>query len=239
MLHGEQRDSFDLSFSVPSECADKLEAGTVDVGIVPAVELPRLHLEMIPGTGIASYGPVRSILLVSKVPLREVRTLAGDSSSRTSVVLAQILLGELHGSTPRMLSVSPNLDRMLEVADAALVIGDPALHLQPESLPYPSWDLGDEWTRMTGLPMVFAVWAGRPSSKMRTLEPAFTGSYRFGLAHLDEIVCHEAPGRGLPEPLVRAYLTRNIRNELGDNEYKGLDLFLKYASQLSTRLVQV
>jgi predicted solute-binding protein len=237
MLHGEQRDAFELSFCVPSECADRLEDGSVDIGIVPAVELSRLKLEVIPGTGIASHGPVRSILLFSKRPLRDVRTLAADSSSRTSVVLAQVLLAELHGAIPRLLLTPPRLESMLEAADAALIIGDPALHLDPASLPYPCWDLGEEWTRMTGAPMVFAVWGGH--GDYRGLEAAFAGSCRYGLEHLDEIIRAEAASRNLAEPLVRSYLTRHIRNVLGENEYKGLELFLEYATKLSARVVPV
>ena len=199
MLHGEQRDAFDLSFCVPSECADRLEQGSADIGIVPAVELSRLNLEVIPGAGIASYGPVRSILLFSKRPLRDVRSLAVDSSSRTSIVLAQVLLAELYGSLPRLLSMAPRLDSMIEAADAALIIGDPALHLDRSSLPYQSWDLGEEWTRMTGAPMVFAVWAGR--GDCRQFEAEFRGSCRYGLEHLDEIIRIEA-GRGISASLL-------------------------------------
>lgn len=239
MLHGEQRDVFDLSFCIPSECADRLEDGSADIGIVPAVELPRLHLEVIPGTGIASFGPVRSILLVSKRPLREVRTLAGDISSRTSVALAQIILAELHGNIPRVIPMRPHLDSMLDAADAALIIGDPALYLDPAALPFPCWDLGEEWTRMTGLPMVFAVWAGRASLGARGLEPSFTGSYRYGAARIADIIRAESEGRGLAEPLVQTYLKRHIRNELGENEYKGLELFLQHAARLNARAIPV
>ncbi|MCW5980502.1 MAG: menaquinone biosynthesis protein [Bryobacteraceae bacterium] len=239
MLHGQQRGLFQLSFCVPSECADRLEDGSADIGIVPAVELPRLGLDMIPGSGIASFGPVRSILLVSKRPLREVRTLAGDSSSRTSVVLARIILSEIHGSAPRVMVMRPDLPSMLEAADAALVIGDPALRVEPASLPHQCWDLGDEWTRMTGLPMVFAVWAGRNLRRLTELEAAFNGSRRFGLANLEQIIRAESESRRISQPLVRAYLTRHVRNGLGENEYKGLELYLKYAAKLNARPVPV
>jgi predicted solute-binding protein len=133
--------------------------------------------------------------------------------------------------------MKPNLDEMLAAADAALLIGDPALHVDPYSLPYPSWDLGEEWTRMTRAPMVFAVWAGRAAFECRRFEPAFTASCRFGFAAIDEIIRMESASRKLPEPLVRSYLTRHIRNELGENEYKGLDLFLELASKLGARVV--
>jgi predicted solute-binding protein len=239
MLHGDQRDQFDLSFTLPSECADRLESAAADIGIVPAVELPRLDLEVIRGAGIASRGAVRSIQLISRRPFDEIRTLAADAGSRTSVALARILLAERHGATPRVVSMPPNLDRMLEAADAALIIGDPALHLNPASLPHETRDLGEEWTRVTGLPMVFAVWAGRPGTGCKTLEPEFLASCRFGLADLDRIIREEAPRRGLPERLVREYLTRRIHFELGENEYSGLELFLEMARKLDQAGVAV
>jgi predicted solute-binding protein len=113
MLHGEQRGLFDLDLCLPSECADRLETGEADVGIVPSVELPRLGLEMIRGAGIACREAVRSILLVSKVPFRDIRVLAADTSSRTSVQLVRILLARNHGVQPRIVPRPPDLPAML------------------------------------------------------------------------------------------------------------------------------
>ena len=149
MLHGAERGRFELSFSVPSECADRLAAGAADIGIVPSVELPRLNLELIPGAGIACRGAVRSILLISKVRPERVRVLAADSSSRTSVALARILLARRHGAQPVVRSCPPDLAGMLEAADAALIIGDPALRVEIEGLPYAVHDLGQEWVEWT------------------------------------------------------------------------------------------
>ena len=126
LLHGRQRDQFDLSFCVPSECADRLAAGTADVGIVPAIEAARLGLEPLPGCGIASRGAVRSILLVSKVPPGRIRTLATDSSSRTSVALARIILARRYGVEPVM---HPTL--FGENTDAIWQITDTTLQTQP------------------------------------------------------------------------------------------------------------
>src|SRR5438552_10889942 len=131
MLHGDQRDLFDLSFAIPSECADRLADGRADIGIVPSVELNRQKLAIIRGTGIACRGPVRSILLISKVPFGEIRTLATDSSSRTSVALSRIVLARKYGVEPRLSSQRPHLAEMLEHCDAALIIGDAALVLNP------------------------------------------------------------------------------------------------------------
>lgn len=231
MLHGEQRGLFDLSFAIPAECADRLADGRADIGIVPAVELNRQKLEIIPGAGIASAGPVRSILLISKVPFGEIRTFATDSCSRTSVALSRIVLARKYGVAPQLSSQAPHLGRMLEYSDAALIIGDAALVLDPAQLPFHVLDLGDEWTKMTGLPMVFAVWAAR--AELPTQSPApFLDSLHFGLEHMDDIVREEHSKLGISEALAREYLTRNIVFELGDREYKGLATFLQYASEL-------
>lgn len=225
MLHGPQRDLFDLEFCLPSECADRLSGGRADIGIVPSIELARQGLELIPGAGIASRGAVRSILLVTKVPPERIRTLAADSSSRTSVVLARMVLDRRYGACPRVLSLAPDLPSMLEAADAALLIGDPALRLDPEA----ALDLGAEWMAMTGLPMVFAVWGCRPAVASDDLAEAFAASCRFGREHLEEIARREAPPRQLSETLAREYLSRHIVNELGEKEYEGLRLFLRFA----------
>lgn len=231
MLHGPQRGRFNLEFRLPSECADRLAAGTADAGVVPSIELARQGLELIPGAGIACRGPVRSILLISKVAPEKIRTLAADSSSRTSVALARIVLARRYRAQPRILTLPPDLPAMLEAADAALIIGDPALRLEPERLPLASLDLGEEWVAMTGLPMVFAVWGCRKESASPGLQEAFAGSCRFGLEHLDDIARLEAPARGLEEAFAREYLTRHTVLELGERDYQGMRLFLRYAGE--------
>ena len=231
MLHGDERGLFDLSFAIPAECADRLADGRADIGIVPSVELNRQKLEIIPGTGIACEGPVRSILLISKVPFEEIRTLATDASSRTSVALSRIVLAKKYGVEPQLFSQRPHLGSMLEHCDAALIIGDAALVLDLADLPFHVLDLGTEWTGMTGLPMVFAVWAARAEVPVQDPAP-FMASLRFGMAHIEDIVRQEHPKLGISEALAREYLTRNIVFELGDREYKGLATFLQYASEL-------
>jgi chorismate dehydratase len=229
MLHGDQREFVDLSFRIPSECANEVASGAADIGIIPSVELNRHDYGRVRGLGIASRGAVRSILLISSKPFREIRTLAGDISSRTSVALARIILGRKYGTEPQVVPHAPDLTRMLTVADAALIIGDPALHLNPQNLGERVLDLGAEWTDMTGLPMVFAVWAGRKEAITPDVETIFQASYEFGRDHLDEIIRLEAASRGLSEDLARQYLTQHIVCELGAAEYRGLELFLEYA----------
>jgi len=229
MLHGAQRGAFDLEFRVPSECARVVAAGAADIGIIPSVELNRHDYGRVHGLGIASHGAVRSILLVSSLPFGKIQALAADISSRTSVALARVILARRYGVAPRMLPFAPDLDGMLAVADAALMIGDPALHLNAEALNYHVLDLGAVWTEMTGLPMVFAIWAGRKAAITPDVEAVFHASYEYGRAHLDDIIRLDAAQRGISPDLAREYLTRNIVCELGPADYRGLELFLAYA----------
>jgi len=231
MLHGPQRGRFLVDFRVPSGCADELASGAADIGIVPAFELSRQDLDILPGAGIACRGAVRSILLVSRCPAEQIRTLAADISSRTSVQLARVVLGRKFGAAPEIRPHEPCLEAMLETADAALLIGDPALRVEAESLPFHSYDLGAEWAHMTGLPMVFAVWAARKGIVTPELCEEFRASCRYGLAHIDDIVAAEAPQRGFHPGLVREYLTRNIVHELGPAEYEAMREFLRMAAK--------
>jgi predicted solute-binding protein len=231
MLHGDQRELFDLSFAIPSECAARVADGRADIGIVPSIELSRQSLDIIPGAGIACHGAVRSILLVSKVPFPGIQRLAVDSSSRTSVILSRVILARKFDAHPEVFAHPPDLVTMLETADAALIIGDPALLIDPATIPFHTLDLGAEWVELTGLPMVFAVWAARAG--FPTQDPApFTDSLRFGRRHLDDILRLEQPRLGISPELAREYLTRHIVNELGPREYDGLALFLQYAKEL-------
>jgi chorismate dehydratase len=231
MLHGPQAGLFELEFRIPSACADALATGAADIGIVPSFELTRQELEVLPGAGIACHGAVRSILLISRCPAAEIRSLAADSSSRTSVQLARVILQRKYGVSPEIAVHAPDLEAMLATADAALVIGDPALRLDPAHLPYHVYDLGAEWVEMTAHPMVFAVWAGRRDLVAPWVVEAFQGSCRYGRERMDEIVAAESAARGFAPELVREYLTRHIVHELGPRDYAGMELFLSYTGR--------
>jgi len=230
-MHGPRQDLFKLTFRVPSLCAEMVATGAADIGNIPVIELWRQKLEMVPGLGVAARGAVRSILLVSKTPLADIHTLAADSSSRTSVALTRIILSRRYGAEPVIQPQAPDLAAMLARADAALIIGDPALQIDPAKLPYHVADLGHEWTAMTGLPMVFAVWAGRKQHITPAVGEALAASCRFGREHLEDIVKIDGAARGIPEGLAREYLTRHIVNELGPQEVEGLNLYLRYARE--------
>jgi predicted solute-binding protein len=230
---------FDLEFRIPASCADQMAAGAADIGIVPSFELTRQDLELVPGVGIACHGPVRSILLISKCPAPEIRRLAVDASSRTSVELARIILAQRYGASPAQTPQVPDLEAMLATADAALVIGDPALRIdvvqQTANGDRHVYDLGAEWVEMTGLPMVFAVWAGRRGVVTEEIAEAFRASCRYGLEHMEEIVASESVARGFTTGTVREYLTRSIVHELGPREYEGMESFLEIASSGALR----
>jgi predicted solute-binding protein len=230
MLHGPQQGRFELDFRVPAGCADQLASGAADIGIIPSIELTRQDLEIIPGTGIACHGPVRSILLISTRPAAEIRTLAVDNSSRTSVELARVILARKYGATPRFIPLPPDLDSMLATADAALIIGDPALRIDPAGLRHHWYDLGAEWVELSGLPMVFAVWAGRPGIATPEITEAFRGSCRYGRERLEEIVRVESGARGFAPEVARDYLSCRIVHELSERDYEGMRLFLQYAA---------
>jgi predicted solute-binding protein len=240
MLHSPDpglRDAFDLRFALPSACADQLAAGDADIGIVPVIEMARQKLDYFRGTGIACHGPVRSILLISKVPFAQIRTLATDSGSRTSAMLARVILAERYGATPEVFSRPADLALMLAHADAALVIGDAALRLDPATLPFQTLDLGGEWVAMTGLPMVFAVWSGRSEMIREPYAQAFLDSCRYGLDHIDDIAREQLAARQVSEEMAREYLTRHIVFELGERDYEGMRVYLDHALRLDHAVI--
>ena len=216
----------DLQFRVPSAVADDLANGTADIGIVPCGELDRLGLDFLPDTGIACTGAVRSILLISRVSPERIQTLAADSSSRTSVRLARIILKERYGASPSILTRAPRWREMLDEADAALIIGDPALRINPLQMPgLQVLDLGLEWFRMTGAPMVFAVWAGAQSLLTPRVRELFIQSCEAGLNDIAAIAARAPETHGIPEALAHTYLTRNIEFRLTPDHLRGLALY--------------
>jgi len=239
LLHSpdeELRSTFDVNFALPALCADQLRAGTADIGIVPVIEMARQGLDYFPSTGIACHGPVRTILLISKVPFHDIKTLATDAGSRSSVMLSRVILAEKYGVLPSVISRPANLAAMLTEADAALIIGDAALALDPATLPFETLDLGEVWNKMTGLPMVFAIWSGRKEVMLPEYEKALIASCRYGLTHMDDIVRVES--RGFAPDLVRKYLTEHIVFELGPRDLEGMKLYIKHALALENRVQQ-
>ena len=158
--HGGASAAFDITYTVPSQCAASLAEGSADIGIIPAAAYATIPgLVILPGVAIASRKPVRSILLVSKVPLEQIGSVALDTSSLTSVALTKVLFAKWWGQGRTFTSMAPDVEKMLREHDAGLVIGDPALKIDRSR--YLTYDLAEEWIRLTGKPFVFAFWAVR------------------------------------------------------------------------------
>ncbi len=216
---------FELVREVPSLVAEWLHRGEIDLGTIPSIEYAAGDYAIVPGIAIGSRGAVRSVRLLHKAPLEAVRRVALDTSSRTSVALLKILLRERLGRDPEYVDMAPRIDDMLAAADAALVIGDPALfHEGPE----PSLDLGEEWGSLTGLPFVYAFWAGRPGVVTPSDVKALQASLRSGIASISEIAASYAghPGRAREN---ESYLRSSIAFDLGEAEQAGLREFYRRA----------
>ena len=177
-------------------------------------------------------GAVQSILLISKLPFGAIRRLACDTNSRTSVALARIILARQFGVEPELEPMGPDLDAMLAHNDAALLIGDAALSTGPRRPELAYLDLGEAWTEMTGLPMVYAMWSGPDATVTQELTAPLQASYEFGLTEMERIIDLESASRCMPRALVDEYLRRRMVYRLESRELAGLDLYLRYATEL-------
>ncbi|HZE23595.1 MAG TPA: menaquinone biosynthesis protein [Blattabacteriaceae bacterium] len=226
------RQDFEISYTVPSHCAEQLKEGSADIGIIPVAaytEIP--DLVVVPDVAIAAKNKVRSILLVSKVAIDKIRSVATDDSSRTSAALVEIYLRKFVGLDPGFSRQKPSLKEMLQWHDAALLIGDPALQARTDG--YFVYDLAEEWKRWTGRPFVFAFWAVRRAALERRMkEPniaqVFQQSRDNGLKHIPEIASAWATKLSLSPKLVADYLTENVDYGLDPENLEGLRLFYKY-----------
>jgi chorismate dehydratase len=229
MLHGQQRGKHQLEFATPAHCADAVRDGKADVGIIPVIEYHRMdRMQIVAGISIASKSRVRSVLLLSKVPIGEIQSVAVDQSSRTSAAFLRILLGKFYSRTVKMMPSAPRPDEMLTRADSALVIGDPALTYRGSAKVY---DLAAEWRKFTGLPFVFAFWAGHESKNLSQCRKDFEDSREFGLAHIDDIAAEYALKLNLEPADVKVYLTENIDYSLDEENCRGLRLFFSLARE--------
>src|SRR5690349_5772070 len=218
--HGNAGSHFEISYTIPSACARALANGTADIGIIPAAAYAQIPgLQILPDVAIASRRAVRSILLVSQIPVELVRTVALDTSSMTSVALTKILFEKWLGGGRTFTSMEPDIDKMLEERDAGLLIGDPALRVDRQK--YHTLDLAEEWIRYTGKPFVFAFWAVRGDA-LKEVDPAldlaavFRDSRDHGLMpdSLSQIEREWAPRLGLTPAEVHSYLSENIHYQL-------------------------
>jgi chorismate dehydratase len=233
--HGSAGANFDVSYTIPSRCAASLRDGAADIGIIPAAAYATIpDLLILPGVAIASRRPVRSILLVSKVPLEKIRTVALDTSSLTSVALLKVLFAKWWGGERTFTPMAPDVDQMLHAHDAALLIGDSALQIERSQ--YTTYDLAEEWIRLTGKPFVFAFWAVKYEAGKRPdldLAEIFQQSRDHGLAsaNINRIAREWAPRLNLSENEIISYLTENIHYYLDPACLEGMNLFFRYARE--------
>ena len=255
--HGPLQGKYDLSFTVPSQCAEALRTGAVDVAIIPAIEYQRIpNLVILPDLSIASKERVRSLLIISKSPIREARRIALDSSSRSTQALTRILCDARWLISPEFSEAAPDLAAMLANADAAMLIGDPALHLAltaeqhvspgrdgalvctgtqvglPQFTKLYIYDVVHEWWQLTERPAVLAIWAARPEIATPELTADFVASLAFGLAHLPEICAEAARELNLPAKELSLYLRTNIDYSLDPENLKGLNEYFEHAARL-------
>lgn len=223
LVHGLETDPrFDVLRGVPSLVAERLHSGEADLGMIPSIEYARGDYAIVPEVAITSRGAVRSVELFLRKRLLDVRRVAVDSGSRTSVALLKLLLRERLGREPEYLAQPPDVARMLEGCDAALVIGDAALYYEGAA---ERMDLGEEWRALTGLPFVWAFWAGRKGALEAADVARLQRAQAEGLAALPEIARSWSDGDPARATLSEGYLRHNIAYALGPEERAGLREF--------------
>lgn len=249
ILEGRQKDIFEPAFSMPAECADQLASGNVDIGLIPSIEYQRIPgCQIVPGPIIGSLNRVRSVLLISMVPLFRIRSVAYDNGSRASVVLAKVVLNKFCGVSPDFFPAKPNLEEMLAENDAALLIGDTALHYRAANMlpnaekqreylrdgaePVQVFDLVERWNNLTGLPFVFALWATRKGFGDKSVVDHLVESRDFGLQRLELVAERCAERIGLSKDYLLQYLRRNVHYYMDTDCVEGLRVFYELAVEV-------
>ena len=248
------RVQYDVQYTLPSNCAAQLHAGTADLGLIPIAALTP-DLAIVPGCTIASLNEVRSILLLVKNPAQlpfaeavaNVRSVAADTASRSSAAYAHILFEHFYRSHPTFVEHLADPLPMLAACDAALLIGDPALLAREHraqidaasDVPLLWLDVAQLWRQLTGLPWVAAVWAVRPEAlkpaglSPRQLIADLNASRVNGLAHAEDLVAEWTPRLAISPQTIRTYLTRNIHYNLDAECLEAILLFRKLATTIS------
>ncbi|HMD43171.1 MAG TPA: menaquinone biosynthesis protein [Candidatus Acidoferrum sp.] len=242
LTHGPLRGKYELSFTVPSECAEALRTRQVDIAIIPAIEYQRIDgLVILPDLSIASKTSVRSLLLISKKPIQEVQKIALDRSSRSTQAMTKILCAKRWHIEPEYFEMAPDLPEMLDKADAALLIGDPALQFAVTGRRSAGkhglsnlkvYDVVEKWRGLTNLPAVLAVWAGWPERIGKEVVQDFQDSLAFGMRHLDQISEESAAQLNLPATELKLYLTENINYRLHAENLRGLRRYYDLAAEI-------
>jgi len=248
---------YDLSFTVPSQCAEALRNGAADLAIIPSIEYQRIdNLVVMPEISVAAKNEVRSLLVVAKKPIELAKRIALDSSSRATQALVKILADDLWNIRPEFVEAEPDASEMLKNADAALIIGDPALRIamkmealaakvasgeecckgDPEDMPVPGfettfvYDVAYQWRELTGKPCVLAIWAGRPEAMTPDVIADFHASKQYGMERVKEISEAASIKLDMPACALERYLTENIHFGLEEEYLAGLRLYYEKAA---------
>jgi chorismate dehydratase len=237
---------YTLHYTQPSLCADELLAARADLGLIPIASLTP-NLAIVPGCTIASLDEVRSIQLIVKSPhtLSTVKNIAADTASRSSLAYAEILFRKFLNTHPAFIPAPADPVAMLQQADAAILIGDPALlalesreDIEKNVGPCQWFDLAHEWRTRTNLPWVAAVWAVRPEALTSShitpqqLTQDLEASRNHGLAHIEQLVGQWTPRIPIPPATIRHYLTHNIHYRLDPDCIRTIELFRRYAAEV-------
>jgi chorismate dehydratase len=223
---------FEVRFDLPSRCASLLQSGAIDLGLIPSIEYLAGDYRVVPGIGVVSDGAVGSVAMFTRVPVGDIRSVALDTSSRTSVALIKVLCARHFRIAPAFLSAGPDLAAMVAEADAALLIGEPALLAAYEPLGLKKIDLGAAWKEMTGMPFVYAFWAGTPGilapEDVRVLQAARDEGRR----ESDDVAAQYFGADPEKQELGAAYLRDCIRYDLGEREGAALERFFALAAEI-------
>ncbi len=223
---------FDLIQTPPSELSLKLHKGDIDLGLIPVAELlKRKDYKVVPGISISSIGSVDSVIIAAKQDIKELKSVAVDKRSQSSTALLRIVLELFYGTTPEYIATDIDKEGMMDNVDGAMLIGDSGLkqcyNLSGE---YKIYDLGEIWTQETGLPFVYAVFAGSKDVILGTNAGALIESKNYGLGIVDKISKIESQKLGIDYDICYKYLTDRIKYDLGHEEIKGM---IKYSELLS------
>jgi chorismate dehydratase len=228
LIHGlDEADDLHLSLDVPAKLIDGLRDGRFDVALLPIIDYQRLDdVRIITSGGIGSDGTTLTVRIFSKVPAGQVRTLACDTHSHSSVALARVIFAEAYGITPQFVDLSHDNPRANGAADAEarLLIGDKVVCEEPPGFPH-QLDLGDAWKRLTGLPFLFAAWVAKSDVDLGDLPDRLSAAKTAGLADVDRIVQRFAVPRGWPADLARQYLTSYLKYDVGPRQLEAVRLF--------------
>lgn len=235
LVHGiERMPRFQVRYDIPADCARLLHEHAVDIGLIPSIEYLRGGpYRIVPDLAIASRGPVASVAIFTTKPMRDVTSIAMDTSSRTSVALTRVLCTRHWRIAPRFESLGPDIREMLAQCDAALIIGDKALFqstVVSRQSTVEKVDLGEEWTRMTGLPFVYAFWAGRPGALTADDVEALQRARNEGVDMPEQLAREFLRDESIERQEIGGrYLRHNIKYHLGEHERAALETFYRYA----------